>query len=103
MTKPLVIRISHHLGKEEALRRLKSGLGNVQKQFANLLTVQEQTWIGDRVDFRFGALGQYATGTIAVEEDYVELTVLLPWLLARFAEKLSPLIRDQGRLLLEKK
>ena len=29
MSEPLVVSIPHHLGKEEALRRLKSGLAEV--------------------------------------------------------------------------
>jgi hypothetical protein len=44
-----------------------------------------------------------ASGTIDVADDHVRLTVTLPWLLAQLAEKMRPLIRDQGQLMLEKK
>ena len=49
------------------------------------------------------ALGQSATGSVDVAEDYVKLEVYLPWLLAMLAETLQPLIRKEGVLLLEKK
>jgi hypothetical protein len=101
--KPLVVSIPHSLGCQEAARRLKSGLGNARTNFGHLLTIEEETWIGDRVNFRVRSLGQVAHGTIEVFEDSVRLEVTLPWLLAKLAEKLTPAIRKEGTLLLEKK
>ena len=46
---------------------------------------------------------QVASGSIDVAEDYVRLEVFLPWLLAKLAETLQPLIRKEGTLLIEKK
>jgi hypothetical protein len=103
VSKPLVISIPHRLGKNEAIRRLKSGLGSVRTSFGHVLSVQEENWTGDRLQFRVGALGQFISGTIDVGEDYVQLEMTLPWLLAPFAERLSPAIQRQGMLLLDKK
>lgn len=103
MAKPLVISIPHHLGKEEALRRLKSGLGSVRAGYGHLFNVQEETWSGDHLQFRVSALGQAVSGTIDVAEDRVNLEIVLPWLLAKLAETIQPLIRREGTLLLEKK
>jgi len=103
MSKPLVISIPHRLGKNEAIRRLKSGLGSVRTNFGHVFSVQEESWTGDQLRFRVGALGQFVSGTIDVAEDYVQLEMMLPWLLAQFAEKLSPAIQRQGVLLLDKK
>jgi hypothetical protein len=50
------------LGKEEAVRRLKSGLGNAQSNFGNLFIVQEETWTGDHLKFCISALAQVASG-----------------------------------------
>jgi hypothetical protein len=101
--KPLVVSIPHSLGRPEATRRLKSGLGNARTNFGHLLAVEEETWTGDSVHFRVRSLGQVAHGTIEVFEDSVRLEVTLPWLLAKLAEKLTPAIRKEGTLLLEKK
>jgi hypothetical protein len=103
MSKPLVVSIPHRLGKDEAVRRLKSGLGNAQAKFGHLFTVQEETWTGNRLQFRVSALGQVASGNIDVADDHVNLEVFLPWLLAKVAQAIQPLVRKEGTLLLEKK
>jgi hypothetical protein len=71
--------------------------------FGHLLTVEEEFWSGDHLQFRVRALGQVAGGPIDGAQDHVRLEVTLPWLLAAFAEKIAPAIRKEGTLLLEKK
>jgi hypothetical protein len=48
-------------------------------------------------------MGQVASGSIDVADDHVRLELVLPWLLARVAEAIQPLIRKEARLMLEKK
>jgi hypothetical protein len=103
MSQPLVVSIPHCLGKDEAVRRLKTGLGNAQSNFGHLFTVQEETWTGDRLRFRVSALAQVASGNIVVADDHVRLEIVLPWLLAKVAAAIQPLIRKEGVLMLEKK
>ena len=103
MTKPLVVTIPHRLGRDEALRRLKSGLRGAQEKFGQFFTLQEETWIENHLQFRVTALAQTASGTIDVLDDHVRLEVVLPWLLAKVAETIQPLIRKEGTLMLEKK
>jgi putative polyhydroxyalkanoic acid system protein len=103
MSAPLVVMLPHRLGKEEAVRRLKNGLGNVRTNFGHFLSVDEETWNGDLLTFRVRSLGQSAAGTIEVFEEQVRLEVTLPWLLAKLTERLVPTIRKEGTLLLEKK
>ncbi|HEX4553517.1 MAG TPA: polyhydroxyalkanoic acid system family protein [Xanthobacteraceae bacterium] len=103
MSEPLVVSIPHRLGREEAVRRLKSGLSGARTNFAHLITISEETWDDSRLSFRASALGQAASGLIDVRDDHVVLTVQLPWLLAKFAQAASSVISKQGTLLLEKK
>lgn len=103
MTAPLVVSIPHRLGREEAVRRLKNGLGQARSNFSHLLTVEEEAWNGDRLTFRLRSLGQSAAGLIDVRDDHLRVEVTLPWLLAKLSEKLIPAIRKEGTLLLEKK
>jgi hypothetical protein len=103
MSRPLVVMIPHHLGKPEAIRRLKSGLAGVRENLPRLVAVQEEVWTDGLLQFRVGALGQVARGTIDVQDDHVRLEVMLPWLLALLADKIQPAIRAQGTLMLEKK
>jgi hypothetical protein len=103
MSQPLLVSIPHRLGRQEATRRLKTGLGNARANYAQWLTIGEEVWNGDTVQFQVRALGQSAGGRVDVFDDHVQLEVTLPWLLAKFAEKLAPAIRKEGTLMLEKK
>jgi hypothetical protein len=55
------------------------------------------------LQFRVRALAQEASGSIDVAEEFVTLQVYLPWLLAKIAAAIQPLVRKEGTLLLEKK
>ncbi len=103
MTEPLVVTIPHRLGKDEALRRIKAGIGRAKTEFAHLISIQDDTWTGDRLTFAASALGQRAHGTIDVYESGVRLEVTLPWLLARFAHAVQRVVGHKGTLMLEKK
>lgn len=103
MSNPLMVSIPHRLGQDEALRRLKSGLDSVRMRYGHLFSMQEETWTGGHLQFQVAALGQALSGSIDVLEDRVNVEVLLPWLLAKLAETVEPLIRKEGTLLLEKK
>ncbi len=103
MPEPLVIVIPHRLGKDEALRRIKDGLGRARNEFAAFITLEQETWTGDRLSFSVKALSQRASGFIDVYEGAVRLEVTLPWLLARFAHAAQRVIGQKGQLMLEKK
>jgi hypothetical protein len=103
MSPPLIVSIPHRLGKDEAVRRLKSGLANVQANYGHLFSVEQQTWTDNCLQFRVSAVGQTVSGSIDVMDDYVNLQVFLPWLLAKLAAAIQPLVRKEGVLLLEKK
>lgn len=101
MSAPLVVSIPHRLGREEAARRLKTGLGRAAASIP-VMQVEEERWSGDCMNFRIRALGQIATGQVDVADDHVKVEVVLPWLLQRFAEMAQVTIRKRGQLLLTK-
>src|SRR3954452_16478501 len=103
LSQPVIVSIPHHLGREEAVRRIKSGLAAARTNYSALLNIREETWDGDSLIFNMSALGQNAAGRIDIAADHVRLEVTLPWLLAKFAEKLTPAIRKEATLMLEKK
>ncbi|NPV20696.1 polyhydroxyalkanoic acid system family protein [Bradyrhizobium aeschynomenes] len=102
MSRPLVVSIPHRLGKDEAVRRLQSGLSHAASSLP-VLSVDEERWDGDKMIFRVRALGQAASGHVDVADDHVRVEVTLPWLLQRFAEAAQSAIRSRGQLLLTKK
>ena len=75
MTKPLVVSIPHSLGREEALRRLKTGLSRAASSVP-VLSVDEERWEDNRMIFRVRALGQAAAGHVDVAEDHVRVSRL---------------------------
>lgn len=103
MTKPLVVSIPHRLGKDEAVRRMKAGLGNARTQYAQFIQVNEELWSGDRLVFSVTAMKQQVSGIMDVSEDHVRLEVTLTWLLSRLAHGIQGVIQKKGTLMLEKK
>lgn len=102
MPAPLIVSIPHSLGRDEAVRRLKTGLSRAASSVP-VLQVDEERWEDNRMVFRVRALGQAAAGHVDVEDDHVKVEVVLPWLLQRFAEAAQTAIRNRGNLLLTKK
>jgi hypothetical protein len=103
MTQPLVVSIPHKLGREEATRRLRGGLGRLRATFGDTVRPVQETWTGDHLDFRWSVFGQTASGALDVEDDHVRVEIQLPWLLARLAGKAKSVLARQGQILLEKK
>ena len=102
MPAPLVVSIPHSLGREEAMRRLKTGLARAASSVP-VLSIDEERWEENRMIFRVRAMGQAAAGHVDVAEDHVRVEVVLPWLLQRFAEAAQAMIRSRGDRLLTKK
>ena len=67
------------------------------------IAMEQETWEGDTLHFRMRALGQTAAASIEVLEDALRIEVSLPWLLAKAAKHLLPILRKEATLLLEKK
>ena len=102
MAQPVVVNIPHTLGKDEAIRRLKSGFASVSSNLP-ILRVEEQSWSDDRLTFKIAALGQSASGTADVDDTNVHIEVMLPWLMQKIAELVQSAIKSRTQVLLEKK
>lgn len=103
MSQTVTVSIPHRLGKEEACKRIREGMGKARADFASLMAVEQEDWTDNRVAFRVASLGQRCSGTIDVQDDHVKLEVQLPWLLAKAAEAVKAVVKQRGGLLLEKK
>lgn len=103
MGKPVSITISHDLGRDAALARLRDGVDKIRDRLGMVkMQLVEERWEGDRLNFGVGALGQTVHGRIEVEDKLIRVEVTLPWMLAVFAEKLKIGVEKQGQILLEK-
>ena len=103
MSDTISVIVGHRLGKVEALRRLKEGFAHANGQLGSMIAVEQEAWEGDTLRFRMRALGQTAAASIEVLEDALRIDVSLPWLLAKVAKRLLPILSKEATLLLEKK
>jgi hypothetical protein len=103
MPKPVVVNISHELGRAEAHRRLETGFVRIREQLGGAVLAVEERWEGERLHFKAGALGQSITGRVDVLDASVRIEIDLPWPLAMIADKLRGRVEKAGTLLLEKK
>jgi hypothetical protein len=102
MVHPVIVTIPHKLSKQEAVRRLQTGFGNVRSTFGEKFFVMKDEWSGDHLDFQASLLGQTTKGTVDVADDHVRLEVQLPWMLALLANTAKAIVQKQGQLMLEK-
>lgn len=103
MRRPVTITISQDLGRDAVLTRLRTGMDRVRDRLGTVgMQLIEERWEADTLHFGVAALGQTVNGRVSVEEALVRIEVMLPWILAVFAEKLKLGVEKHGRILLEK-
>jgi Putative polyhydroxyalkanoic acid system protein (PHA_gran_rgn) len=100
-TEPLVVTISHRLGREEAKRRIDGGLDTIRRELAAYVKTLDYRWDGYSLDFQASAMLQTITGRIEVFDDHVRVELGLPRLLHLAAKAIAGRIERQGATLLE--
>lgn len=103
MSDTIAVVVDHRLGKAEAIRRLKEGLGRSDGQMGAMMALDQVTWDGDTARFHIRALGQSAAAKVDVLDDALRIEMSLPWLLAKAAKRLLPMLRTEATRLLERK
>ena len=103
MSETVTVIIGHRLGKAEAIRRIKDGFARGKGPLGPMIAMEQPSWEGDTLRFVMRALGQTAAATVEVLDDALRIEVSLPWLLAKAANRILPILRKEATLLLEKK
>ena len=103
MSETVTVTVGHTLGRAEAIRRLKDGMLRTSGHLGPMVLIDQERWEGDTLQLRIRALHQTATARVQVLEDALRIEVSLPWLLAKAAHRLLPILRKETTLLLEKK
>ena len=102
MSEPLIVSIPHRLGRQEARRRLDSGISRLRPELAGLVSALDYSWAGDRLNFRASAMWQTITGAIEVLDDTVRIEIDLPWLMRLLGDTVTKQVRGRGLAMLEK-
>jgi len=100
-TEPITVTISHRLGREEAKRRIDSGLASVRAEVAPYVKTLDYTWDDHRLDFRVVAMMQTITGRIEVYEDFVKVELALPRRVVASDARSAEARRAEQELLME--
>jgi putative polyhydroxyalkanoate system protein len=102
MSEPLIVSIPHRLGRQEARRRLDSGISRLRPELAGLVSALDYSWQGDRLNFRASAMWQTITGAIEVLDETVRIEIDLPWLMRLLGDTVTKQVRGRGLAMLEK-
>jgi hypothetical protein len=102
MAQPLTVSIPHQLGRQEAKRRLESGISRIRPELAGLVNTLDYDWDGDDLNFRAVAMWQTITGRIEVLEDAVRIEIELPWMMRLLGDTILKQVRGRGLAMLEK-
>lgn len=101
-TEPITITISHRLGRDEAKRRIDSGLGTIRAEVAPYVRSLEYQWDGDyTLGLHASAMMQTIAGRIEIYEDSIRIELALPALLHLIARTISGRIEKTAAALLE--
>jgi putative polyhydroxyalkanoate system protein len=102
MSQPLVVSIPHRLGRQEARRRLDSGITRLRPELGILLSGLNYHWEQDTLNFTGSAMWQRINGRIEVLDDAVRVEIDLPWMMQVLRDTITKRVRGRGIALLEK-
>ncbi len=87
--------VSHQLGLDEAIRRLREKLDSVRDQFDGQVSDFREEWCENEMAFGFSAVGMKIAGKVAVEASNVKVAADLPFAAAMFKGVIERRIRDE--------
>ena len=102
MRKPVAVTVPHRLGREEAKRRLADGLQHVAEQIASAHASLDYDWEEYRINFSVTAMRQRLEGHTDVEDEFIRISIHLPFLLRMLADPIASRVESDTELLLTK-
>src|SRR4051794_26838328 len=94
------VSVPHHLGQATARARVEQFLDAVQRDYAEQVSHVSGEWEANRLSFRFVTSGLNINGTLAVENEQVDVSGPLPLVAAFFRGRIEQQIRAElGKLL----
>ncbi|MCA9178255.1 MAG: polyhydroxyalkanoic acid system family protein [Planctomycetales bacterium] len=79
----------HQLGRDEALRRLRGFLEQVEKEYGSQVSRLESEWVEDVLQFELTTYGFTIKGQLSVEEAGAQVSGSLPLAAAPFRGKIE--------------
>jgi hypothetical protein len=101
MSRLLIVSIPQKLGRQEARRRLDSGISRLQPELSAILSGLDYHWENDTLHFIASAMWQRITGRIEVLDDTGRIEIDLPWVMQLLADTVARRVRSRGIALLQ--
>ncbi|HZZ42338.1 MAG TPA: polyhydroxyalkanoic acid system family protein [Tepidisphaeraceae bacterium] len=100
MAKSITVSIPHKVTREDAKRRVMSGLAEYKTKFATMAQIDEH-WTGDHMDLKATGMGQTVTARLDITDNAVVVQLDLPWMFAMMAGRIQGELETEGRKLLQ--
>ncbi len=95
------VTVSHQLGKQEALERIKSILVKAKEQYGDRISDLQENWDDNGGTFSFRAMGFKISGTLKVTDTDVEIVGDYPFAALPFKGTIEATLRERAERLLE--
>lgn len=100
MSREVLVVLPHSLGREEARRRVAEAIERARAGLGQGFVSANVNWPQtDRADLSVAAMGQTIAAQVDVEDEQVRVRVVLPFLLASLAGKVTERIEQAGATL----
>jgi hypothetical protein len=94
------IIVTHSLGKEEALNRIKSILVKAKEQYGDRISDLKENWTPDGGTFSFKAMGFKISGSMTVTDHDVQITGDYPFAALPFKGTIEATLRERAERML---
>ena len=91
----ITTEVTHDLGQEAALARLRDFVHQMRERHANDLTDMEGEWNENRLHYGFKTRGLHIKGTLTVEDGLARVDCQIPFAALIFRGRLESEIRTQ--------
>lgn len=85
--------VSHNLGRDAAVEKLKGFLEQVQERYPKQISEVDGSWSDNVLSYEFTTFGIKVDGTLTVEEEVVKMEGNLPFAAMMFKGKISDSIK----------
>ena len=100
MASPIIIDIPHDLGREEARRRMATGVDKIARHIPGGGEVTANWPSEDRMTLNIAAMGQKVSADLDVEDKLVKVQLAVPLMLSFMSGPITALVQKSAEELL---
>lgn len=91
----LTLAVSHQLGRDESVRRLKERFSQIKQEYAGRFSDLVEEWDGDNLSFSLSTYGMKLRGRVRPDAAEVKVDVELPLAAMMFKGAIERQMRDE--------